>query len=147
MGTMENKLDIFHNIHLSGGGENNSSGKTNNKIMKTSNNASKKCIKLQPTQRIYHNNNTGRWLSTFMARWHPAHDNMFCVGSMDRPRAIDIFTSNHSNPDSDSTDEFMVQSVSGDALTAVASRCCFHPSMNQLILVGGSSSGRVNVVR
>jgi hypothetical protein len=41
----------------------------------------------------------------------------------------------------------LLRGVQGDALTAVVSRCCFHPSTEQLILFGGNSSGRVTVVR
>lgn len=71
-----------------------------------------------------------------MARWHPSLD-YFCVGSMDRPRVVEVFDAEGDR----------IRGVSGDSLTAVASRCCFHPSIDQLVLVGGNSSGRVTIIR
>lgn len=88
------------------------------------------------TKRIRHNNKTGRWLSTFMAKWHPHHD-VFVVGSMQQPRTIEVFDAQGS----------LLRGVQGQALTAVASRCCFHPSLDKAVLVGGNSSGRVTVAR
>ena len=95
----------------------------------------------KPTHRIRHNNKTGRWLSTFMARWHPGLDSgeeTFVVGSMQQPRTIEIFSG---------TSGKLLRGIRGEALTAVASRCCFHPNTNELIVVGGNSSGRVTVAR
>ncbi|GAX18696.1 hypothetical protein FisN_10Hh090 [Fistulifera solaris] len=112
--TMSDKLDIIKDFHL----EKSSSKPT------------------KPWKSIRHDNKTGRWLTTFNARWHPSLD-IFCVGSMARPRRIEIFS-----PETE-----LLRGISGDALTAVASRCCFHPSTDHLIVVGGNSSGRVTVVR
>lgn len=109
---MSNTLDLTKDAHLS-----------NKKI-------------LEPTRRVRHDNHTGRWLSTFMAQWHPSMD-IFVVGSMRKPRAIELF-------DSDGEE---LRAIEGESLTAVASRCCFHPCQDKLILVGGNSSGRVTVVR
>lgn len=109
--TMANKLDIFENLHTA-----------------TTNVA-------KPCKNIVHDNMTGRWLTTFMAKWHPSLD-LFVVGSMQRPRAIEVFAPTHRQC-----------AISGEQLTAVASRCCFHPSTDQLIIVGGNSSGRVTVIR
>ena len=111
--TMGNKLDVFENLHLS----------SNEKLFR-------------PAHSIPHNNRTGRWLSTFMARFHPSLD-LFCVGSMQQPRRLEIFTPRQT--------PFLIQEVTG--LTAVASRCCFHPSTERLMVVGGNSSGRVTIVR
>lgn len=112
--TMSDKLDILKDFHLE---------KRSNKPTK-------------PWKSIRHDNRTGRWLTTFNARWHPSLD-IFCVGSMAHPRRIEIF----------SPETYLVRGVSGDALTAVASRCCFHPTSDRLIVVGGNSSGRVTIVR
>ena len=114
---MANSLNIYHQAHLEL--------------------AASKKAKIQPIHTIRHNNNTGRWLTTFMAQWHPELD-IFCVGSMAKPRAMDIFDG--------ATGEHL-RAVSGEALTAVASRCSFHASTDKIILVGGNSSGRVTVVR
>ena len=91
---------------------------------------------LEPTKRVKHNNQTGRWLTTFMARWHPSLD-VFVVGSMQHPRTIEVFDNGGNE----------LRAVQGDALSAVASRCCFHPSRDKIVLVGGNSSGRVTIVR
>jgi WD repeat-containing protein 76 len=109
--TMANTLDIFENPHLSDG-------------------------VLSPAKRLSHDNHTGRWLSTFMARWHPTED-IFVVGSMRQPRSVEIFQS----------DGVLLRRVEGEALTSVASRCCFHPRSDKLIAIGGNSSGRVIVIR
>ena len=71
-----------------------------------------------------------------MATWHPSED-IFCVGSMRRPRALEVFDANGE----------LLRAIQGDALTAVASRCCFHPRSDRLTVVGGNSSGRVTVLR
>jgi WD40 repeat protein len=112
--TMSDKLDIIKDFHLE--------NRTNKPI--------------KPWKSIRHDNKTGRWLTTFNARWHPSLD-IFCVGSMAHPRRIEIFSAGND----------LIRGVSGDALTAVASRCCFHPATDRLIVIGGNSSGRVTVVR
>lgn len=113
--TQSNTLDIFDNVHLASG-------------------------LVKPDKSIKHNNQTGRWLSTFMARWHPAlfsNKEMFVVGSMQQPRTIEVFAG----------DGTLLRGIRGDALSAVGGRCCFHPSADKLIVVGGNSSGRVTVAR
>lgn len=114
--TQSNTLDILEDAHLANG------------------------LIQMPMERISHDNMTGRWLSTLMARWHPgtfSDREIFVVGSMKKPRTIEIFSDNGE----------LLREIRGDALTAVASRCCFHPSANNLIVVGGNSSGRVTVAR
>ena len=75
-----------------------------------------------------------------MARWHPCtftNKEIFVVGSMKKPRCIEIF----------GHDGELLREIEGDALTAVASRCCFHSNANKLVVVGTNSSGRVTVAR
>ncbi len=91
---------------------------------------------IKPAVQIPHNNQTGRWLSTFMACWHAKH-NIFVCGSMKKPRCVEIFDEKGR----------LLREVSGDSLTAVASRCCFHPSTSRLTVIGGNSSGRLVVIR
>jgi len=110
--TMANTLDITKDAHL------------------------KNDETLVATKRVRHDNHTGRWLTTFMAQWHPSAD-IFVVGSMKRPRCIELFDSSGNE----------LRAIQGEALTAVASRCCFHPSLDKLVLVGGNSSGRMTVLR
>ncbi|XP_033108047.1 WD repeat-containing protein 76-like isoform X2 [Anneissia japonica] len=83
---------------------------------------------------IRHNNHTGRWLSSFRAQWHPRLEDVFVVGSMDRPRRIELF----------STDGTILHNyMEEEFLSSVCSVNAFHPSRN--ILIGGNSSGRVHV--
>lgn len=124
--TMANKLDIFEDLHL---GIQNETGGSNRKepIVK-------------PYKSIRHDNMTGRWLTTFQAVFHPQLD-IFSVGSMRQPRCVEIFDPAAADGDG------CLRGVSGDAMTAVASRLAFHPRSDHLILVGGNSSGRVTVTR
>ena len=94
--------------------------------------------KMIPEHRIKHNNQTGRWLATFHAKWHPTStEDLFVAGSLQKPRTMQIFNG----------DGNLVRDIWGDSLTAVVSRCCFHPSMNNLVVAGGNSSGRVTIAR
>jgi len=88
----------------------------------------------QPHRRINHNNQTGRWLTTFQAKWHPTED-IFCAGSMNQPRGIEVF-----NPNG------IVRCVRGDMLQSVASRCCFWGG-EELMVLGGNSSGKAFLLR
>lgn len=113
--TQSNTLDLMDDFHLASGN-------------------------VKPTKSVRHDNQTGRWLSTFMARWHPGafgDRELFVVGSMSKPRTIEVF---------DDRGE-LLREIRGEALTAVASRCCFHPGADKIIAVGGNSSGRVTVAR
>ena len=134
--TMNNKLDLLDDFHLQ------TAAATSTKNIKY----------INPNQSLYHDNHTGRWLSTFMARFHPSMD-IFCVGSMQQPRRVEIFTASAAASSSSSSSsttkqkQHLLRGITGDALTAVVSRCCFHPRRDRLIVVGGNSSGRVTVVR
>ena len=116
--TMSNTLDILEDAHLAKG------------------------VIAKPKHRIRHDNQTGRWLCTLMARWHPSAPSLseecFVVGSMQKPRTVEVFSGASGK---------LMRGIQGDALTAVASRCCFHPNSEKLIIVGGNSSGRVTVAR
>ncbi|PSN55626.1 WD repeat-containing protein 76 [Blattella germanica] len=80
-----------------------------------------------------HNTHTGQWLTTFKATWHPQRDDVFIVGSMDRPRCIPIFNSKCQ----------LIHKFTDEDLSSVCSVCVFHPK--QQIIFGGNSSGRVHV--
>ena len=114
--TMAQTLDIFMDAHV----------KTN--------------IISNPTHRIRHDNLTGCWLSTFMAKWHPTNtsEEIFVVGSMEHPRRMEVF---------DAVKGELIHSIQGDSLSSVMSRCCIHPSLDRLILLGGNSSGRAIVAK
>ena len=111
---MNHKLDILEDFHLA---------------------KSKGNAKVKPAHSIRHDNMTGRWLTTFQAVWHPRYD-IFGVGSMSKPRVVEVFANAKRQC-----------GVGGEALTAVASRLAFHPRTDRIILAGGNSSGRVTIVR
>ena len=79
---------------------------------------------------------SGRWLTTFQATWHPTMD-IFCSGSMNRPRCMEVFDSQGR----------LLRQVMGESLGSVFSRTCFHSSTDKLIMVGGNSSGRMVAIR
>jgi len=112
---MNHKLDLLDNFHLQA--------------------ASKGSVMVKPLHSIRHDNLTGRWLTTFQAVWHPRYE-IFGVGSMSKPRVVEVFGQAQRQC-----------AVGGDALTAVASRLAFHPRTDRIILAGGNSSGRVTIVR
>jgi hypothetical protein len=126
---MANKLDVFENLHLGVDQGLGSSHKKQPTVVK-------------PYKSIRHDNMTGRWLTTFQAIFHPQLD-IFSVGSMSKPRRVEIFDPSATKTGGDGC----LRAVAGDALTAVASRLAFHPRSDQLILVGGNSSGRVTILR
>lgn len=88
---------------------------------------------------LRHDNHTGRWLSTFHPAFDPKQAATFVVGSMEKPRRIEIFSVNKAGVSS------LVNAVKGDYVASVCSRNCFHPSMN--IIAAGNSSGRVHILR
>ncbi|NWS74276.1 WDR76 protein, partial [Crotophaga sulcirostris] len=81
-----------------------------------------------------HNNNTGRWLTRFQAVWDPKQEDCFMVGSMARPRQIEVFQD---------TGKLLHSFYNLDCLGSVCSINVVHPTKN--ILVGGNSSGRIHV--
>ncbi|XP_065268489.1 WD repeat-containing protein 76 [Emys orbicularis] len=85
---------------------------------------------------VRHNNNTGRWLTRFRAIWDPKQEDCFVVGSMARPRQIEIFQD---------TGEQLHSFYNVDYLGSVCSINAVHPTKN--ILVGGNSSGRLHVFK
>lgn len=113
--TMANTIDIINEAHLQTG--------TN----------------MQHIRRIRHDNQTGRWLTTFQAQWHPSgNEDLFAIGSMQRPRRIEVFDGSSGN---------LIRGIEGDAMVSVSSRCCFHPSQEKLVVCGGNSSGRLIICR
>ncbi|KAG8001420.1 WD repeat-containing protein 76 [Nibea albiflora] len=83
---------------------------------------------------ISHDMHTGRWLTKLSAVWDPKQEDCFVVGSMARPRKVNVF---HENGQSQHS--FM----DSDNLNTVLSVTAFHPTRNAL--VGGNASGRLHV--
>ncbi|XP_057278684.1 WD repeat-containing protein 76 [Pezoporus wallicus] len=85
---------------------------------------------------VSHNNHTGRWLTRFRAVWDPKQEHCFVVGSMARPRQIEVFQD---------TGKLLHSFSNLDCLGSICSINVCHPSRN--ILVGGNSSGRLHVFK
>ncbi|XP_054071298.1 WD repeat-containing protein 76 isoform X2 [Rissa tridactyla] len=85
---------------------------------------------------IRHNCNTGRWLTRFRAIWDPKQEDCFVVGSMARPRQIQVFQD---------TGKLLHSFYNIDCLSSVCSINVVHPTKN--ILVGANSSGRLHVFK
>jgi WD repeat-containing protein 76 len=87
--------------------------------------------------KLYHDNHTGRWLSTFKPVFDPKSPNSFLLGSMDKVRKMEIYIV---NPKTHSLDK---QPIKLEGVNSVQSRNAFHPKLN--VVAGGNSSGRVSV--
>jgi len=85
--------------------------------------------------KIAHNNQTGKWLSTFHAVWHPNDSRYFACGSMKQPRCVEVLDRTKKG------NAMVVATARGDYLSAVCSRVSFHPILP--LLYGANSSGRV----
>ncbi|XP_062518069.1 WD repeat-containing protein 76-like [Corticium candelabrum] len=88
---------------------------------------------LHLTKSIPHDNQTGRWLTNFKPMWDPKRDDVFVIGSMKRPRQVEVWGSNGN----------ILASLHHELFNSVSSLNSFHPSENWI--VGGNSSGRVFV--
>ncbi|XP_052265984.1 WD repeat-containing protein 76-like isoform X2 [Dreissena polymorpha] len=89
---------------------------------------------IKPSKIISHNNHTGRWLTGFRATWHPAREDVFVVGSMNRPREITLFSDKGKK---------LHSFLDPDHLGSVCSLNALHTS--RAMLVGANSSGRLHV--
>ena len=112
-----------------------------------------------------HNNQTGRWLSTFQPVFDPKHPHAFFLGSMGTPRNVElhVISSLSPSPCTDSTPSTSSKKrkapleprgnfglnpcirMMGEELKSVCSRLCVHPSRN--MVAGGNSSGKVFLFR
>ena len=90
--------------------------------------------------KLRHNNQTGRWLSTFKPAFDPKDLNTFIIGSMDQPRRLEVF---QVNTKTHSLDKLI--DLKGEYLASVQSRNCFHPHLP--VIAGGNSSGRISILQ
>ena len=84
----------------------------------------------------YHDNHTGRWLSTLKPSFDPKAPNTFVLGCMDKTRKMEIFNVNNKTHALDKCIDLV-------GVNSVQSRNCFHPSLD--VIAGGNSSGRVSI--
>ncbi|XP_061671177.1 WD repeat-containing protein 76 isoform X2 [Syngnathoides biaculeatus] len=83
---------------------------------------------------ISHDMRTGRWLSKFSAVWDPKKEDCISIGSMSRPRNVQVFHESGRRLHTFTDDE---------RLTTVLSVTAFHPARNAIL--GGNASGRLHV--
>ena len=91
--------------------------------------------------RVPHNNNTGRFTSTFKSVWDPKYERVFCIGSMDQPRGFDVFGANYSFSKPAALN--FRHKVAGPLVTNVPASLAPHASLP--LLLAGNSSGRVTL--
>ena len=85
--------------------------------------------KLTEVKKINHFNNTGRWLTKFQATWHPSSDEIFVIGSMAKPRRVEIYNISGRMEHTLSDENY---------IGSVQSLVQFHHSQNALVCGNGS---------
>jgi len=90
---------------------------------------------MKPSSQVRHNNQTGRWLTPFRATWHPTRENILLTGSMERPRRMEVWST-------DSNHITLTATLMGEEFASVASLVDVHPSG---AVVGANSSGRLHL--
>lgn len=94
---------------------------------------------VMPDHSCYHDNKTGRYLAVFHATWDPKMPCSFVIGSMSRPRQVEIYSAENA------TLRRVMSLQDPDYLGSVQSRNAFHPTKQ--IVVCANSSGRVSVFK
>uniref|UniRef100_A0A3Q2Z5U3 WD repeat-containing protein 76 n=1 Tax=Hippocampus comes TaxID=109280 RepID=A0A3Q2Z5U3_HIPCM len=81
-----------------------------------------------------HDMRTGRWLSKLSAVWDPKQEDCLLVGSMSRPRRVQVFHE---------SGRLLHIFKDNEHLSTVLSVTAFHPTRNAIL--GGNASGRLHV--
>ncbi|XP_029354076.1 WD repeat-containing protein 76 [Echeneis naucrates] len=84
--------------------------------------------------KISHHMQTGRWLSKLSAVWDPKQEDCFVVGSMTKPRRVQVFHE---------SGQLQHSFMDEEKFNTVLSITAFHPTRNALL--GGNASGRLHV--
>lgn len=85
-----------------------------------------------------HCNRTGRWLTRFKVNFDKKCPNSFVVGSMDKPRCIEVFRADQQKGTCK-----RAMRLRSEQVASVQSLNVFHDSMN--VIAGTNSSGRISV--
>merc|ERR1719509_589705 len=91
---------------------------------------------LMPCAQVKHNNKTNKWFTPFRVCWHPTRKNVLAVGSMEKPRQIELWSTEGGKLT-------MTAQLIGEELDSVASVVAFHPTREAVI--GGNSTGRLHL--
>jgi len=92
---------------------------------------------LVPFKRFNHNNQTGRWLTKFHALWDVKSPDVYLLGSLEKPRRIEVFAADTPYP--------VALLQNHEHLCSVQSLVVAHPKLN--MIAGVNSSGRVHIFR
>jgi WD40 repeat protein len=98
---------------------------------------------LASTHDCRHDNKTGRYLAVFKPEWDPKVEHSFVVGSMMRPRQVEVYSVAQRQGQAMCVRTMCLQSP--DWLGSVCSRNAFHPTQD--VVVCANSSGRLHVFR
>ncbi|XP_068246166.1 WD repeat-containing protein 76-like isoform X2 [Palaemon carinicauda] len=90
---------------------------------------------LSVAKKISHDNQTGRWLTTFRARFFPNREDLIIVGSMKQPRRIEVFD----------IEGRLHHNLMGESFGSVSSITAVHPTLP--IIAGANSSGKAFVFK
>ncbi|XP_071795385.1 WD repeat-containing protein 76-like isoform X1 [Asterias amurensis] len=90
--------------------------------------------KMEVQTSISHDNHTGRWLSNFRSVWYPGREDAVIIGSMLRPRRIQVYGEGGT---------LLHTLMDEESLGSVCSINACHPTRD--IIVGGNSSGKLHV--
>lgn len=92
-----------------------------------------------------HDNHTGRWLAPFRPAFHAIHGSAFAMGSMARPRRVEVFVPTSGAGIKSPATVALAAELQCEYLGSVCSRNAFHPSRD--IIACANSSGRVHILR
>eukprot|EP00050_Salpingoeca_kvevrii_P009708 m.4364 g.4364 ORF g.4364 m.4364 type:complete len:508 (-) comp2412_c0_seq1:102-1625(-) len=118
-----NTVSLYHNAHLKSSTEK----------------------RVEPTHRIRHDNQTGRFLAVFHLAWDPKRDDVFALGSKNRPRDVGVFRVSESSKGAGMKIVQEAHLAEPETLVSIVSRVAFHPSKE--IVVAGNASGAAHVFR
>jgi len=94
---------------------------------------------IESTYSARHDNRTGRYLAVFHVTWDPKTDDSFIVGSMSKPRQVEVYNANRK-----SNKLLRIMTLQDpDWLSSVQSRHAAHPMYN--LIASGNGSGKVHV--
>lgn len=135
LGEDESRLSVSHASWSAGGHIATSSYDDTIKIYDFSEASSWKTgqdITVEPTHKVHHNNQTGRWVTILKPQWQRRPQDgiqKFVIGNMNR--FVDVFAADGSQ----------LGQLDGDGITAVPAVAHFHPSQNWV--AGATSSGKL----
>lgn len=94
--------------------------------------------KVVPTLVIPHSNQTGSVITKLRASWDPKHTTRFVIGSLLKPRRLQIFDATRKNPVQELHSDLFNSAIGIHSLHSIS---IFHPRLH--LIASGNSSGCV----